>query len=104
MLRQAQIAKYLIALRRSFQDWQKKRHDQLLDITRTRWRCRIFAPKECRQVRRLSKLCGLPRLEAAIRRSGGNQHQFDEAAVLKFLKDPRTSRKSATSPLPIHTG
>ena len=35
MLRQAQIAKYLNLLYEdSFQDWQKKRHDQLLDIAR----------------------------------------------------------------------
>ena len=35
MLRQAQIAKYLNLLYEdAFQDWQKKRHDQLLDITR----------------------------------------------------------------------
>ena len=35
MLRQAQIAKYLNLLYEdSFQDWQKKRHDQLLGIAR----------------------------------------------------------------------
>ena len=35
MLRQAQIAKYLNLLYEdAFQDWQKKRHDQLLDIAR----------------------------------------------------------------------
>ena len=35
MLRQAQIAKYLnLIYEDSFQDWQKKRHDQLLDIAR----------------------------------------------------------------------
>ena len=35
MLRQAQIAKYLNLLYEdSFQDWQKKRHDQLLNIAR----------------------------------------------------------------------
>ena len=35
MLRQAQIAKYINLLYEdAFQDWQKKRHDQLLDIAR----------------------------------------------------------------------
>ena len=58
MLRQAQIAKYLNLLYEdAFQDWQKKRHDQLLDIARHALALADnSAPRGCRPARPPSKL------------------------------------------------
>jgi hypothetical protein len=120
MLRQAQIAKYLnLIYEDSFQDWQKKRHDQLLDIAR-----HALALQKFRAERMPPGATGLetfadfrdqaqPGLTSAtLGTHGGNPGQtsshtamdfnewgrnylaqFDEAAVLKFLKEPRTSRE-----------
>jgi hypothetical protein len=113
MLRQAQIAKYLNLLYEdSFQDWQKKRHDQLLDIAR-----HALALQKFRAERMPPGATGLEtfadfRDQAQPGPNGGNAGQtssntaiafnewgrdylaqFDEAAVLKFLKEPKTSRE-----------
>ncbi|HEX3719548.1 MAG TPA: hypothetical protein VH595_16460 [Verrucomicrobiae bacterium] len=110
MLRQAQIAKYLNLLYEdAFQDWQKKRHDQLLNITRHAMALQNF---------RVEKMPpGATTLETfADFRDQANQPEpgpnapaargdrwnewgqayldkFSEAEVLKFLKDPRTSKE-----------
>jgi hypothetical protein len=120
MLRQAQIAKYLnLIYEDSFQDWQKKRHDQLLDIAR-----HALALQKFRAERMPPGATGLETFAdfrdqaelgstiAKLGSIGGNQEQtsshtaiafnewgrdylaqFDEATVLKFLKEPRTSRE-----------
>ena len=113
MLRQAQIAKYLNLLYEdSFQDWQKKRHDQLLDIAR-----HALALQKFRGERMPPGATGLEtfadfRDQAQPGPNGGNAGQtssntaiafnewgqnylaqFDEATVLKFLKEPKTSRE-----------
>ena len=120
MLRQAQIAKYLnLIYEDSFQDWQKKRHDQLLDIAR-----HALALQKFRAERMPPGATGLETFadfrdqaqpgptSATLGTHGGNPGQtsshtamdfnewgrnylaqFDEAAVLKFLKEPRTSRE-----------
>jgi len=113
MLRQAQIAKYLNLLYEdSFQDWQKKRHDQLLDIAR-----HALALQKFRAERMPPGATGLEtfadfRDQTSSGLNGGNPGQtsshtaiafnewgrdylaqFDEAAVLKFLKEPKTSRE-----------
>ena len=117
MLRQAQIAKYLNLLYEdSFQDWQKKRHDQLLDIARHALALQNFrAEKMPPGATTLETFADFrdqaqPGLNASTRtrqtRSGFNEWgrnylaQFDEAAVLKFLKEPGPRAKSATSPSP----
>src|SRR6202167_5548962 len=96
MLRQAQISKYINLLYEdSFQDWQKKRHGQLLDIARHAMALQKF---------RLEKMPpGATTLETfADFRDWKASHpdeaesylrQFDEAAALKFLKEPRTSKE-----------
>ena len=96
MLRQAQIAKYLNLLYEdAFQDWQKKRHDQLLDIARHALALHQF---------RVEKMPpGATSLEtfADFRdwkashpdEAESYQRQFDEAATLKFLKEPKTSKE-----------
>jgi hypothetical protein len=113
MLRQAQIAKYLnLIYEDSFQDWQKKRHDQLLDIAR-----HALALQKFRAERMPPGATGLEtfadfRDQAQPGPNGGNTGQtsshtakdfnewgrdylaqFDEATVLKFLKEPKTSRE-----------
>ena len=106
MLRQAQIAKYLNLLYEdSFQDWQKKRHDQLLDIARHALGLQKFRAERMPP--------GATTLEtfADFRDQAGSglissktePHfnewgrdylaQFDEGTALKFLKDPKTSRE-----------
>jgi len=96
MLRQAQIAKYLNLLYEdSFQDWQKKRHDQLLDIARHALALQKF---------RLERMPpGATTLETfADFRDWKASHlneateylaAFNEAEVLRFLKEPKTSRE-----------
>ncbi len=106
MLRQAQVAKYINLLYEdAFQEWQKKRHDQLLDIAR-----HALALQQFRAERMPP---GATSLEAFAdfrdqAKPGPNapmaQHsqwnewgqaylaQFDEAEALKFLKDPKTSK------------
>jgi hypothetical protein len=71
MLRQAQIAKYLNLLYEdSFQDWQKKRHDQLLDIARHALALQKFRAEKCRRARPPSKLL---RTSATRRRPATSQ-------------------------------
>src|SRR5437867_4528555 len=96
MLRQAQIAKYINLLYEdAFQDWCKKRHDQLLDIARhglalQKFRGERMAP-------------GATTLETFAdfrdwRATHPNEteeylRQFDDGTVLRFLKDPKTSKE-----------
>ena len=96
MLRQAQIAKYLNLLYEdAFQDWQKKRHDQLLDIAR-----HALALQQFRAERMPPGATSLETF-ADFRDWKANHpdeaesylRQFDEAEALKFLKDPRTSKE-----------
>ena len=96
MLRQAQIAKYLNLLYEdSFQDWQKKRHDQLLGIARHALALQKF---------RLERMPpGATSLETfADFRDWKASHlteateylaAFNEGDVLRFLKEPKTSRE-----------
>src|SRR6185503_9485410 len=107
MLRQAQIAKYLNLLYEdAFQDWQKKRHDQLLDIAR-----HALALQQFRAERMPPGATSLetfadfrdqaapgPNAPAArgVRWNEWGQAylaQFDEATVLRFLKEPKTSKE-----------
>ena len=96
MLRQAQIAKYLNLLYEdSFQDWQKKRHNQLLDITRHAMALQHFrAEKMPPGATTLETFADFRDWKAAHPTEAEEyQRQFEEAAVLKFLKDPRTSKE-----------
>ena len=96
MLRQAQIAKYLNLLYEdSFQDWQKKRHDQLLDIARHAMALQNFrAEKMPPGATTLETFADFRDWKAAHPAEAEEyQRQFEEAAVLKFLKDPRTSKE-----------
>jgi len=113
MLRQAQIAKYLNLLYEdSFQDWQKKHHDQLLVITRhalalQKFRLERMPPGATTldtfadfRDQTASGLnggqAGQTSSNTAIGFNEWGQHylaQFDEATVLKFLKDPKTSKE-----------
>jgi hypothetical protein len=120
MLRQAQIAKYLNLLYEdSFQDWQKKRHDQLLSIARHALALQKFRaekmPPGATSLETFADFRDQAQpgpTSAQPRPNGGNPGQtssntaidfnewgrsylaqFDEATVLKFLKDPRTSRE-----------
>jgi type IV secretion system protein TrbE len=113
MLRQAQIAKYLNLLYEdAFQDWQKKRHDQLLSIARHALALQKFRAEKMPPGATSLETFADFRDEAQPRPTGGNSGQtssnkanafnewgrnylaqFDEATVLKFLKDPRTSRE-----------
>ena len=113
MLRQAQIAKYLNLLYEdSFQDWQKKRHDQLLDIARHALALQKFRAEKMPPGATMLETFADFRDEAKPQPTGGNSGQtsshtatafndwgqnylaqFDEATVLKFLKEPKTSRE-----------
>ncbi|MBI3414879.1 MAG: hypothetical protein HY043_06080, partial [Verrucomicrobia bacterium] len=81
MLRQAQIAKYLNLLYEdAFQDWQKKRHDQLLDIARhalalQQFRAAHFTPDEFPTHRMLQELMMLDPM-------GAERDQIMEIATL----------------------
>jgi hypothetical protein len=120
MLRQAQIAKYLNLLYEdAFQDWQKKRPEQLLDIARhalalQKFRLEKMPPgattldtfADFRDQAQPGPNWAKP--ETNGRNSGQTSSQianafndwgrdylaqFDEATVLKFLKDPGTSKE-----------
>jgi hypothetical protein len=113
MLRQAQIAKYLNLLYDdAFQEWQKKRHDQLLNIARhalalQKFRIEKMPPgatsletfADFRDQAELGTTCSGPGPIHSNAEPGFNEWgrdylgQFDEGTVLKFLKDPRTSRE-----------
>ncbi|MGA2279184.1 MAG: hypothetical protein ABSG80_02650 [Verrucomicrobiota bacterium] len=106
MLRQAQIAKYLNLLYEdSFQDWQKKRYDQLLDIARhalalQKFRTERMPPgatslETFADFRDLAGSGLIPSTAEPRFNEWGRDYlaQFDEGTVLKFLKDPKTSRE-----------
>src|SRR6266542_4145079 len=107
MLRQAQIAKYINLLYEdSFQDWCKKRHDQLLDIAR-----HAVALQQFRAERMPPGATTLetyadfrdqaepgpnaPSARGTLWTEWGREYldQFDEGTVLRFLKDPKTSKE-----------
>ena len=114
MLRQAQIAKYLNLLYEdSFQDWQKKHHDQLLVITRhalalQKFRLERMPPgattldtfadfrDEAKPQPNIGEHQGQTSSHTATAFNDWGQNylaQFSEATVLKFLKDPKTSKE-----------
>ena len=98
MLRQAQIAKYLNLLYEdSFQDWQKKRHDQLLDIARHALALQKFRAEKMPPGATTLETFADFRDWKASHLSRGDRNisrQFDEAdGALKFLKDPKTSKE-----------
>jgi hypothetical protein len=106
MLRQAQIAKYLNLLYEdSFQDWQKKRYGQLIDIARHALALQKFRtermPPGATSLETFADFrdlagSGLISSTAEPRfNEWGRDYlaQFDEGTVLKFLKDPKTSRE-----------
>ena len=106
MLRQAQIAKYLNLLYEdSFQDWQKKRPDQLLSIARhalalQKFRAERMPPgattlETFADFRDLSGSGPIPSTATPHFNEWGQEYlaQFDEGTALKFLKDPKTSRE-----------
>ncbi len=96
MLRQAQVAKYInLIYEDSFQDWQKKRHDELLDISRHALALQKF------RIERMPP--GATTLDTfADFRDWKVSHRteaeeflasFNEAEVLRFLKEPKTSKE-----------
>ena len=96
MLRQAQIAKYINLLYEdSFQDWCKKRHADLMRIARHGLALQKFRTERMPP--------GATTLEtfADFRDWNASHHdeagaflaQFDEGEVLRFLKDPNTSKE-----------
>jgi type IV secretion system protein TrbE len=129
MLRQAQIAKYLNLLYEdAFQDWQKKRHDQLLDIARHAMALQKFRleqmPPGATTLETFADFrdravpgshhaepgTTIAQLESNATGAGNGQAsskakprfnewgqeylaQFPEAEVLRFLKEPKTSRE-----------
>ena len=96
MLRQAQIAKYInLIYEDSFQDWQKKRHDQLLDIARHALALQQFrAERMPPGATSLETFADFRDWKASHPDEARNYlRQFDEAAALKFLKEPKTSKE-----------
>jgi hypothetical protein len=96
MLRQAQIAKYInLIYEDSFQDWQKKRHDQLLDIARHALALQKFRGERMPPgATSLETFADFRDWKASHPDEAENyQGQFDEAATLKFLKEPKTSKE-----------
>jgi hypothetical protein len=113
MLRQAQIAKYLNLLYEdSFQDWQKKRPEQLLGIARHALALQKFRTEKMPPGATTLETFADFRDQAKLGTNGetGGQTssaavmnfnewgtayiaQFPEAEVLRFLKDPKTSRE-----------
>jgi len=96
MLRQAQIAKYLNLLYEdAFQDWQKKRHDQLLDIARHALALQQFrAERMPPGATSLETFADFRDWKASHADEAGDYlARFNEAEALKFLKDPKTSKE-----------
>src|SRR5438876_9314828 len=96
MLRQAQIAKYLNLLYEdAFQDWQKKRHDQLLDIARHALALQQFrAERMPPGATTLETFADFRDWKASHADEAGDYlARFNEAEELKFLKDPKTSKE-----------
>jgi hypothetical protein len=95
MLRQAQIAKYLNLLYEdSFQDWQKKRHDQLLHLAR-----HALALQKFRLERMPPGATGLEtfadfRDQAKLGTNGEKDGQTSSTAVMNFNEwGPAWSRR-----------
>ncbi len=107
MLRQAQIAKYINLLYEdAFQDWQKKRGDQLLDIARHGLALQKFRaermPPGATSLETFADFRDEAKPQPNAPSAQDNRwnewgraylDQFDEAAALKFIKDPRTSKE-----------
>ncbi len=106
MLRQAQIAKYINLLYEdSFQDWQKKRHDELFHIARhalalQKFRAERMPPgattlETFADFRDQSGSGPIPSQAGFTFNEWGQDclAHFDEGTVLKFLKDPKTSKE-----------
>src|SRR6266571_73200 len=107
MLRQAQIAKYINLLYEdAFQDWCKKRHDQLLDIARHAVALQKFRAERMPPGATTLETYADFRDQAepgpnapSARDDRWNEwgreylDQFDEGTVLRFLKDPKTSKE-----------
>src|SRR6185312_7100020 len=96
MLRQAQIAKYINLLYEdAFQDWQKKRHDQLLGIAQHALALQQFrAERMPPGATSLETFADFRDWKASHPDEAESyQNQFDEASTLRFLKDPKTSKE-----------
>src|SRR5271165_322397 len=96
MLRQAQIAKYLNLLYEdSFQDWQKKRHDQLLGIARHALALQKFRAERMPPGATSLETFADFRDWKASHLTEANEYlaAFNEGDVLRFLKEPKTSRE-----------
>ncbi|MCI0705107.1 MAG: hypothetical protein L0241_28940, partial [Planctomycetia bacterium] len=106
MLRQAQIAKYISLLYEdSFQDWCKKRHAELLDIARHALALQQFRtdrmPPGATTLETFADFrdqagSGLNPSQAGFTfNDWGHEYlaRFDEGTVLRFLKDPKTSKE-----------
>src|SRR5256884_3726977 len=106
MLRQAQIAKYINLLYEdAFQDWSKKRHNQLLDIARhaqalQRFRAERMPPgattlETFADFRDQAGPGPIQSTTQAGLSPWATEYlaQFPEAEVLRFLKDPKTSKE-----------
>ncbi len=97
MLRQAQIAKYLNLLYEdSFQDWQKKRHDQLLNIARHALALQKFrAERMPPGATSLETFADFRDWKAShLNEATEYLAAFNEGDVLRFLKEPKTSQGS----------
>ncbi len=97
LLRQAQIAKYLNLLYEdAFQDWQKKRHDQLLGIARHALALQKFRGERMPPGATSLETFADFRDWKSAHPSEAEEYQrhFDEAEVLKFLKEPKTSKEA----------
>src|SRR6185295_10733651 len=96
MLRQAQIAKYISLLYEdSFQDWCKKRHGELMNIARHALALQKFrAEKMPPGATTLETFADFRDWKATHPHEAQEfiQH-FNESGVLRFLKDPKTSKE-----------
>jgi hypothetical protein len=106
MLRQAQIAKYIgLLYEDSFQDWCKKRHDELLEIARHAMALQKFRAERMPPGATIldtfadfRDLAGSGQIQSTAGQAfneWGREYlaQFHEGDVLRFLKDPRTSKE-----------
>ncbi|MBI3408724.1 MAG: hypothetical protein HY040_10245 [Planctomycetes bacterium] len=96
MLRQAQIAKYISLLYEdSFQDWCKKRHAELMDIARHALALQKFrAERMPPGATTLETFADFRDWKAShLNEASEYLATFDEAEVLRFLKEPKTSKE-----------
>jgi len=106
MLRQAQIAKYISLLYEdSFQDWCKKRHAELLNIARHALALQQFRkdrmPPGATTLETFADFRDQARSGLIPSQAGFTSNEwgrdylarFDEGTVLRFLKDPKTSKE-----------